>query len=456
MVAAPGAVIAQAGGGEVARAEQLMREGKPAEAYALLEPVESANAGDVRFDYTFGVVALDAGHPDRATIAFERVLAMDPNYAGARLDLARAYFSMGSDDLAQSEFDTVLQSDPPAEVRQIIDRYKEAIAERKKRADTHFTGYVEANGGYDSNISAVNSSFAAGVLQAYNIANVQPSGNSIKRNGYFNGYALGGDYARPFDAEPALSWYAGGDVRDRHYANDNHDNKDAFDSQQFDLRGGLAYAFEHDLLKAGVQQQQYFQEGAAPLGPNGTRISNDRKTFGYALEWRHTLAPGRQLAAFTQINEQRFATNNIQDINQNMYGLQFLNAFQADWNPLVFVMGFQSRDHALRPQNAASSADVSKTLTGVRVYGQITPREDWDVYASLGHTERKDNSMFSRSIIIDIGRDRSFDSTLGVNWRFKPNWLLRTQVTNTENRSNITLYNYARTEVNMAVRYEFR
>jgi hypothetical protein len=438
----------------LARAGQLMREGKPAEAYAVLEPLESANAGDVRFDYALGTAALDSGHPDRATIAFERVLAINPNFAGARLDLARAYFAMGSDDLAKNELDTVLQADPPEQVRQVVARYMAAIEERKKRGGATFLGYVEGNAGYDSNISAVTGNFTGGVLQAYNIPNVQPTGNSIHRRGLFSGYALGADYSRPFESVPELAWYLGGDARERHYYNDNENP--AFDSQQFDTRGGLAYTFDGNLFKAGLQAQRYYQEGAAPLGADGTRTTNDRRSFGYTLEWRHVLAPGRQFAAFAQFNEQRFLTNNIQDINQNLYGAQLINAFQTRWNPLALLMAFQSRDRALRPLNAAGTASVSKTLTGVRAYGQVTPWENWDVFLTAGQTERRDDAMFARSLVIGYGVDRTFDVAAGVNWRFLPAWSGRAQVSTTENKSNISLYEYTRTELLFTVRREFK
>ena len=67
--------IASAQESDLARAQQLLRQGQAAQAYAILEPLESANAGDLNFDYAMGVAALDSGHADRAVIALERVLA---------------------------------------------------------------------------------------------------------------------------------------------------------------------------------------------------------------------------------------------------------------------------------------------------------------------------------------------------------------------------------------------
>jgi hypothetical protein len=359
---------------------------------------------------------------------------------------------MGSDDLAKAELDAVLQANPPDNVREVVTRYLEAIEQRKKKDQPQLAAYVEVGGGNDSNITAVTNDFTGAVLQAYNFPNVQPTGNSVKREGTFHQAAAGAEYTRPLPNYPGLAWYVGGDARERHYYNNNS----AFDSQQLDIRGGLAYALGADLLKAGVQGQRYFQEGAAPLAADGTQVSNDRKTQGYTLEWRRAIGPGRQLGAFVQFNEQRFLSNNAQDIDQSLYGLQFINAFEARGNPLVFLAMFQSRDRALRPQNAAGTTDVSKTVTGARAYGQYTVHEPFDLFASVGHTERQDDSMFSRSTVIGYGKDRTFDVTLGLNWRIAPAWTLKFQGTTTENRSNIALYEYSRTEFSVNLRRDFR
>ena len=45
---------------------------------------------------------------------------------------------------------------------------------------------------------------------------------------------------------------------------------------------------------------------------------------------------------------------------------------------------------------------------------------------------------------------------LGLNWRFMPAWVLRLQGTTTENRSNLSLYEYKRTEFSLNVRREFK
>src|SRR3546814_11090894 len=65
------------------------------------------------------MAALDAGRYGEAVIALQRVLAVQPNNAPARAELARAYALAGDIDTARAEFATVVD-DPslPDPVRQ--------------------------------------------------------------------------------------------------------------------------------------------------------------------------------------------------------------------------------------------------------------------------------------------------------------------------------------------------
>ena len=149
---------------EMERARALLKEGKAADAYRLLEPEEFEYAGDVEFDTMLGVAALDGGKPDKATLAFERVLALEPNAAGVRLDMARAYFALGDYPRAREELTLAALQNPPPAARAVIDHYLTAIAERERKKRTAVTGYLETSLGIDTNITSVVGDFTNAVL----------------------------------------------------------------------------------------------------------------------------------------------------------------------------------------------------------------------------------------------------------------------------------------------------
>lgn len=95
------------------RAKQLLQQKQPEQAYELLLPLEAQRAGDPEFDYLLGIAALDSGHRERAIFALERVLAVQPNNALARAEIARAYLAVGEKDTARREFEAVKREPIP-------------------------------------------------------------------------------------------------------------------------------------------------------------------------------------------------------------------------------------------------------------------------------------------------------------------------------------------------------
>ncbi|MGH8722626.1 MAG: surface lipoprotein assembly modifier, partial [Burkholderiales bacterium] len=61
------------------RAKALLQRKDAVGAYKLLLPLEPQRAGDPEYDYLLGIAALDAGDPERAVFALERVLALQPD-----------------------------------------------------------------------------------------------------------------------------------------------------------------------------------------------------------------------------------------------------------------------------------------------------------------------------------------------------------------------------------------
>ena len=83
-------VAAAADPATVERAKAALAAGNAKQAYDELAPLQDSLSGQPEYDYLLGVAALDSGRNDEAIIAFERVLALIPNHAGAQMDIARA------------------------------------------------------------------------------------------------------------------------------------------------------------------------------------------------------------------------------------------------------------------------------------------------------------------------------------------------------------------------------
>src|SRR5512134_1167604 len=135
-------------------AKRLMAERNAPAAWALLEPLEKERAGDPEYDYLLGIAALDAGHPTRAVFALERVLAVNPNHAQARAEIARAYFVLGERRAAKQEFESVQQQAIPDEARATIQKFLSAIEAAGAGDRPALSGFLELGGGYDSNVNA--------------------------------------------------------------------------------------------------------------------------------------------------------------------------------------------------------------------------------------------------------------------------------------------------------------
>ena len=76
-------------------ATSLIQNGKAREAYELLAPQESEQAGNPEYDYLLGLSAVESGNAVRGIFALERALAVAPNHSGARAAIARAHFMLG-------------------------------------------------------------------------------------------------------------------------------------------------------------------------------------------------------------------------------------------------------------------------------------------------------------------------------------------------------------------------
>ena len=425
-------------------AQQLLAAGNPKQAYTILVREQSQYADNREYDYLLGVAALDSGKIDESIIAFERVLADNPKNAGALMDLGRAYFLAGSMDLAGATFQQLKQSNPPPAALATIDRYLQAIAQRRNQGKRALYVYGEVSLGYDTNITGVPKDFTAAVVSAFNIPGVDPTGNSIKRKAAYLGAAAGVDYIHPFNA----NWSAvlGAEARGRAYRNENE-----FNSLLGDARGGVAWNRGSQGVKVSAGYSQFKQDGEAPGDPKPT---NDRKTTTAGGDYRYSLSEQQQLNFGVSGSRVRFPRNDIEDFDAVAVSVGWLKSFTGNGAPVLQISGYYSRDEAVR-KLADGVSDKSKRVGGLRGYYQYSLSDKLSLFNGLGFTTRRDQSAFSRATEIEFGRDRLADITLGVNWRFQPKCAMRAQWFGSRNDSNIAIYDYTRHEVSSNIRCDF-
>jgi hypothetical protein len=132
-------------------ARGLLAAGDARTAYDLLAPVELDWAGDPAYDYLLGMAALDSGRAGEAVFSLERTVAAEPDFPGARMELARAQFESGDLPAARRQFRYLLGQSPPPVTRAVIERYLAAIDRPGRRPGFGSRPFVEVGAGYDSN-----------------------------------------------------------------------------------------------------------------------------------------------------------------------------------------------------------------------------------------------------------------------------------------------------------------
>ncbi|MBI1174835.1 MAG: tetratricopeptide repeat protein [Sideroxydans sp.] len=417
-------------------AEALVKAGKPGEAYDLLEPMEFERSGEVRYDYLLGIAALDSGKADKATLAFERVLAVDPNFAGARLDMARAYYQLGDLPRAKTEFEIVLKADPPKAARVTVEKYLAAIDYQMHAKDTKIGGYLEGTFGHDSNVNAATSQGQVAVPALGNLI-FTLNASSLKSEDYYLGFAGGMNVVHPVNETVAL--FAGVDLRQR-----GNMVMTQYDSTTLSGNaGGIFSLGKEDSLRLGVLDGQYTL-GSARYYDN----------TGINGEWRHVFSPANQVSVFGQqsyyrfVNSARFTGMTAQNFDQTVAGASWLHVM-PDGKSTVFGSLFYGQERDV----TGTRPDGAKHFTGLRAGGQVALNDKTEFFGNLGWnygTYSRQNALF-----LTTRRDVLYDAAAGVNWHWDKKWAVRPQLALTHNQSNIAIYKYDRADLSVTIRRDF-
>jgi len=417
----------------LARAEKLSTSGKPAEAYELLLSAEDAYIGTIEFDYALGRAALDAGRPDKATLALARVLALDPAHAGASIDMGRAYLALGDFARARRTFQSLLSLDPPPQIRAQLQGFLE-LAEASEAASAASgrlsrQGYLAALFGRSTNVNQAPSQsviFVPGVG-----SNFELPGQNVQKADGFAGIGGGVDFSQYLDG--TYSMIFGGEFLGRR----NFHEMD-FDVGGYSLHVGLTAVNGPHAAKI----QGFF-------GRNYLGVSANRDLDGITFSYVGTLDAATQLLTTVQTGRQRYLAEDLKIFDADYAVLGVGAARKLDERSTVFAVLSTGRQ-----TDIGGSPSGNKDLVGLQAGGEmligtrikataaaVGERSRYDKFDTGFQTERHDIR-------------RAFD--LGAQYFFERNLSLRFNVSYTYTRSNIPIYEYTRAEWTVMLRRDFR
>lgn len=415
---------------DLPKAKSLIQAGKSAEAYSLLEPFEFEQAGNVEYDYLLGTAALNSGMPGKATLVFERVLAMEPRYVGVRADMARAYFEMGDYARSKIEFETILVlQNLPQGIREQAQKYVTAIEKGAEAQVTSYTGYIDAGFGHDSNVSSSTKQSPI-LFTAYGILYF-PDPTALPKSDTYRALTFGGEVNHKLSGK--LSIYGGVDVRGRSYTKYSDANYAMLDG-----RAGLSYSEGVHLLRIGLIDGRFFAADKA-----------SRDTAGLTGEWRYALDGSNQLSMNGQHARYRFvnAAQTSEDYDQSTLGVGWMHALAGGKSMLMM------NANTGKERDVNGRADGGKRYNSLRFTGQSAVTDTAGVFISVGAMDGNFDKLNSNFLL--LRKDKLYDATLGASIQIYKVWSLRPQLSYMKSSSNVPFYEFTKTDLSLNLRRDF-
>ena len=414
------------------QANELLSRNKADEAYTLLFAESEQHAGTPDFDLLLGIAALNSGHPTQAVFALERVLAIQPDNARARAELARAYFEMGENEAAKTEFTAVKEKSLPPSMAESIEKYLSAIEARFASTRTRFDVYIKGALGYDSNVNSATDTSQIAIPAFGNLLfTLNASGQELD-SGFFD-IGAGIIFSTPFLNRDNLHIFGKAGLNEHITFNEPD-----FRTATADGQLGLRYSQGKNAFLASLVGQEF------RLGGN-----KNREQGGANLQWLHAVNERTQISVFGQFVVQRFPGQTVRNVNQFSGGIGAVHALAMDNNPIIFASAFAGIDNELRDLRP----DIGRNFIGARLGGQF----DWDkrtvVLGSLSYQYSRYGGL--DPLFIERRRDHFIFLRAALEYALTHNWTLTPEIQYSNNDSTLIINEFDRWQTFVTIRNQF-
>ncbi|MCE2519844.1 MAG: DUF560 domain-containing protein [Alphaproteobacteria bacterium] len=277
---------------EVPSPQELIDAGRFEEAFVLLQPQLLRETIEPNTLFLYGLAAVGAAQRpgrteeehdallDEAIAAFHALLVRNPALVRVRLELARAFFLKGEDELARRHFEHVLAGEPPEAVADNVNLFLAEIRARKRWSFN--LGFAVAP---DTNIGGTSDERTITIFGLP----FERDAEELTRSGIGLSFWGGAEYQAP--VSDSLRIRAGAQASRREYARSDFDQH--FVGLHLGPRWLLDASTEASLLASARQRWS-----GAP----------DYHDLGVRLEAAHRLGPRVTASAQTSWHDRRYRT----------------------------------------------------------------------------------------------------------------------------------------------------
>lgn len=276
------------------------------------------NPSNENINFANGMLCVALRDFSRASMAFERVLQINPKNDRARLELAHTYIETKQPGLAEEQLSIVMANNPSARLRQNIDAYFQQISKETKRwqffarGDTAFFKDSNINVGPNSSIIDI----APIIIGSTVITNLTLSDASMPIDS--DGYSAMFSASSGYDIGQKRSWLLTGDAAyyQSWLGNDNSDYENVFGI----LSLGVKKIAQKSILHLKTQAT-YINTGHTPLmniygiNPAYLRVLNNSGTISLSS------ALNVELRDFDQLNYRDGSYYSIDETLKHYFGL---------------------------------------------------------------------------------------------------------------------------------------
>jgi hypothetical protein len=406
--------------------EQLVSQANYQQAWKQAQQLVKRYEGDPRFDYLYGISALETKHYDLAVFALERVAVNQPNIIRPRLELARAYLKINNDLAALREFKEVLRLQPPATVQRNINRYIQAISKSSKvNRQWIVDGLVTMAIGYDSNANfgAENAVFNTPVFGTVTLKE-----SATKQNAPVS--ALRTQLNTRYIASDTQSWFIKSKLNHKHLT-----DAQAFNISELSLQGGGRFIIGKQHYELSLQQQV---------------IAIDEHLFSHTQSLRtnitHELATNKILTTALSLEDYDHKQQNLRDARR--YGVS--GSYRLLKNNTRHQLGL-SLGHE-RPKQAIGKHYTRNTSTLSYQLGQAwnTAHSSFISTQFQYYKHRASDPIYAKK-----RNDKRLLLKIGHTLRLGENLSVFATTGYTKNKSNLDIYTTNKTFVQLGIHYNF-